>query len=708
MADPLPPDHPGDAVPQPTPPTGVSAAGLVVLLVEDQRQRWRRGERPTVEDYLARYPALRADAHAVQALIVSEFLLREELGEAPVVEQLLQRFPQYAAGLRQLVQLPTRAPATVVAPHEPLPAAEWVAVAGYDVLGRLGKGGMGVVYKARQLSLDRLVALKMIRYAEDAGPEEHERFRSEAQAVARLQHPHIVQVHEVGECQGLPYFSMEFCHGGSLADHLDGTPWEPQRAARLVEALARAMQAAHGAGIVHRDLKPANVLLTVDGMPKVTDFGLARRLGQQGRTQTGAILGTPSYMAPEQAGKAKEAGPPADTYALGAILYELLTGRPPFKAATDMDTMLQVMAEEPVPVRRLQPQVPKDVETICHQCLQKDPAKRYASAEALAEDLRRFGAAEPVMARRLGVLERAAKWARRRPAVAGLLGLVALVGAAGLGGVLWALGEAVRQRDLARVEAARADNKAAEARQVAAEAQRQTYFAEIGRAEAKLEAGDNLQAALVLERIGGEHRGWEYGYLRRRVEGTVLTLRGHTAEAIAVCYSPEGSRLATASEDKTVKVWDVRSGAELFSLRGHAGRVTAVCYSPDGMRLATASYDQTIKVWDARTGPRLPADQSPPGAAGADVSPQRRFAAPPRGDDDRPPGHRPSPGAYDPWAEEHERHTVLGPSWHAEELQAARKRGDAFAAEFHRRRLARGDNHRMLAWHRLAAGDASA
>jgi hypothetical protein len=301
-----------------------------------------------------------------------------------------------------------------------------VAVPGYEVYEVLGKGGMGVVYKAKQLGLDRVVALKMIRYAEDAGHEERERFRTEGQAVARLLHPHIVQVHEVGECQGLPYFSMEFCPKGSLADQLDGTPWEPRRAAALVETLARAMHAAHVAGIVHRDLKPANVLLAEDGAPKVTDFGLARRLDQQGHTRTGALMGTPSYMAPEQAGKAKEAGPAADTYALGAILYELLTGRPPFKAATDMDTMLQVVADEPVPVRRLQPGVARDLETICLKCLHKDPRRRYASAQELADDLRRYQAGEPIRARPVGAVERAAKWARRRPALAALLGVVLL------------------------------------------------------------------------------------------------------------------------------------------------------------------------------------------------------------------------------------------------------------------------------------------
>jgi hypothetical protein len=290
----------------------------------------------------------------------------------------------------------------------------------------------------------------MILHAEFAGAEERARFHAEAEAVARLSHPHVVQIHEVGEHQGLPYFSLEFCPGGSLADKLGGTPWEAAPAAALVQTLARAVQAAHRAGVVHRDLKPANVLLTEDGEPKVTDFGLAKRLGDAGRTRTGAVMGTPSYMAPEQAGGNRDVGPAADVYALGAILYELLTGRPPFRGATSLDTVLQVLSDEPVPVRRLQPKVPRDLETVCHKCLHKDPTRRYASAQALAEDLARFGAGEPIVARPVGPLGRLAKWIKRRPGMAALWAAVVLVGLAGLGSFAWAYGQALRERNEAR------------------------------------------------------------------------------------------------------------------------------------------------------------------------------------------------------------------------------------------------------------------
>ena len=266
---------------------------------------------------------------------------------------------------------------------------------------------MGVVYKARQTKLDRVVALKMILSGGYAGEADLARFRTEAEAIARLQHPNIVQIYEVGEQNGLPFFSLEFCGGGSLEKELDGTPLPPKKAAALVETLARAMQAAHEQGVVHRDLKPANVLLAKDGTPKITDFGLAKKLDEVGQTASGAVMGTPSYMAPEQAsGKSQEIGARTDVYALGAILYECLTGRPPFKAATPLDTIMQVVSDEPVPPRQLQSRTPRDLETICLKCLQKEPRKRYASAKALANDLHRYQAGEPIKARPVGRVER--------------------------------------------------------------------------------------------------------------------------------------------------------------------------------------------------------------------------------------------------------------------------------------------------------------
>ncbi len=328
----------------------------------------------------------------------------------------------------------------VIAP--PIQANDIEAIPGYELLGILGRGGMGIVFRARQLSLKRQVALKMILSGRHARPSDRARFQREAEAVARLQHPNIVQIHEVGAQNGLPYFSLEFVNAGSLGQFLGGSPQSPRLSAQFVHDLGRAMHYAHKRGIVHRDLKPANILLHLDEsrilangrsadtaifrdltsyVPKITDFGLAEHMGGEEGLFCGTMVGTPSYMAPEQAhNSGGEIGPAADVYALGAILYEMLTGHPPFIATTVEETAQQVLTQEPVPPTQLQPKIPKDLETICLVCLQKNPAHRYGSADALAEDLRRFLANEPILARRTPLPERVVKWAIRRPLFAAL------------------------------------------------------------------------------------------------------------------------------------------------------------------------------------------------------------------------------------------------------------------------------------------------
>jgi serine/threonine-protein kinase len=329
------------------------------------------------------------------------------------------------------------------------PDAGLPRVPGYAVEEVIGRGGMGVVYRARQLRLNRPVALKMLLAGAYAGPHERERFRREAEAVASLRHANIVQVHDVGDLEGRPYFTMELVEGGSLAQKLRGTPQPARQAAALLATLARAVQAAHQGGIVHRDLKPANILLTADGAPKIADFGLALHCDAgPALTLSGARIGTPSYMAPEQAvGKAGTVGPAADVYSLGAILYELLTGRPPFRGETAAETERQVIAEEPAPPSRLNAKVPRDLETICLKCLHKAPQRRYATAAALAEDLERFQRDEPIAARRAGPLERAAKWARRHPAPTAILAASLLVVATLVGAGLWLVVQRARWRD---------------------------------------------------------------------------------------------------------------------------------------------------------------------------------------------------------------------------------------------------------------------
>jgi formylglycine-generating enzyme required for sulfatase activity len=372
----------------------------------------------------------------------------------PVVCERWRQICRARAELDALLPIRSNGSLPTTTPPEEPPLPQ---VPGYEVESVLGRGGMGVVYRARHLRLGRLVALKMALAGSYAGPVERERFRREAEAVAALRHPNVVQVYDVGDADGRPYFTMELMEGGSLARKLAGAPQPARQTAGLLATLAGALQAAHEAGVVHRDLKPGNVLLTADGTPKVADFGLARRLEADERlTLSGAVIGTPGYAAPEQArGDRAAVGPRTDVYALGAILYECLTGRPPFHAETAAATLQQVVADEPVAPRRLNPSVPRDLETICMNCLSKEPARRYASAEELANDLGRFQAGEPIRARPMGAVERTWKWAQRRPALAALLGVVllALVGLTALSAV------ALDREQKARQEADKA-NKA--------------------------------------------------------------------------------------------------------------------------------------------------------------------------------------------------------------------------------------------------------
>src|SRR5262249_51388188 len=391
--------------------------------------------------------------------VVADYLEAERLGQTPAREQVLQRHPELAAELHSFFADKDRFRRLADRSPDLAPGLRVRYFGDYELLEEVARGGMGVVYKARQVSLNRTVALKMILAGRLASVGDVQRFRAEAGAGAHLDHPNIVPIHEGGEDDGPHFFSMKFIEGGSLAQHLERVRQDPRAAASLLARVARAVHHAHQRGILHRDLKPANVLLDARGEPHVTDFGLAKRAEGAGQTLSGGLVGTASNMAPEQAlGQGKQLTTAADTYALGAILYECLTGRPPFKAENTLDTLAQVIQDDPPPPRKFSPRLDRDLERVCLKCLEKEPRKRYASAEASAEDLARGLAGKSVLARPSRAWERGIKWVRRQPVTAALVGaitlaLLALLGVAAGVGYSAHLGALNAQLEQARDEA---------------------------------------------------------------------------------------------------------------------------------------------------------------------------------------------------------------------------------------------------------------
>ncbi len=505
-------------------------------------------------------------------------------------------------------------------------------VLGFEVLGELGRGGMGIVYKARQKKLNRIVAIKMLLGGSNVLEAIITRFRQEAKAVASLQHPNIVQVYEVGESEGRPYMVMEYCAAGSLETKIRENTLSPQEAAQLVETLARAMQVAHHLQIIHRDLKPANVLLhpvsakelpklgnhpsivtlhQVHYIPKISDFGLAKQLGtHHGHTHTGAIMGTPSYMAPEQAMGVKQAmSPLADVYSLGAILYELLTGRPPFQAETPMDTLFQVLQQDPVPPKRLQPSIPPDLETICLKCLRKRPEQRYASVEELADDLHRWRMGEPIRARPISRWERSMKWAKRHPwrAAAVLLGILAPVGLLIEGFLYSRQVRAERANTLRAIELAQLEHQKDVAEKIGYQMRWLRLLSE--QCRQAVQVGEPYRALLLwtdalrqLQVDGDAER--DHG-LRQQLGELSQTfprlqhLLAHDSPAFALHFSLDGSSLVIAEQNGTLHILDARTAHERRTFQ-HGSALVA--FEVRGTWAVTAGTDRRIRWWNWMQG----------------------------------------------------------------------------------------------------------
>jgi predicted Ser/Thr protein kinase len=644
---------------------------MAMLLQVEQRRRWGAGDPVRVEVFFERYPVVRADEEAAVDLVYHEICLREGNGEHDLLSEYLGRFPELAERLSPLFEVHAALKAgSDFDPNATVPRAKAalegstreVLVPGYEILGELGRGGMGVVYKARQITLNRLVALKMILKGELATDRDVERFHAEAEAAANLDHPDIVPIYEVGEYDGQHYYAMRFVEGTPLTSFPRA---DARHEATLVATIARAVHHAHQHGILHRDLKPANILVDSAGLPYVTDFGLAKRVGsERSLTQSGALVGTPQYMAPEQAAGRKDLTVAADVYSLGVVLYERLTGQPPFSGDTPLEVLRQVRETEPPRPSSIIPELSRDIETICLKCLEKESTKRYGSAEALAGDLERFLRGEPILARPVGEAERLWRWCRRNPgwAAATVAAFLALATATGLS-VLYAAQEKQYAENLrneqkqtkdalgvATSERERADDRTREMQRQLAENYLDRGFAMCEQGDTTLGVhwlarsllitpGDELSLQRVaranlaswlgtihhlksvLELSGVSDIEWSsdrkyvamYGRLVHpgvwevasgNPVGQPLKHKG----VRCVAWSPDGKYLLTGSGDYTARVWEVASGKPIGPPLKHKGWVGCVAWSPDGKYVLTASahgpnqYGHNAQVWEAASG----------------------------------------------------------------------------------------------------------
>src|SRR5262245_45036870 len=549
--------------------------------------------------------------------VVTAYLKEARAGRTPEPEAWLARYPELASDLAEffadraaLERL--AAPLRSVTPGS-LPAE---VIGDYELLEEIARGGMGVVYRARQRSLNRVVALKMVLSGRLVSVADVERFRHEAESVAQLDHPHIVPIYEVGEWRAgertpaVPYFSMKLVEGGSLADRLDRFANDPRAAARLVATAARAVHYAHQRGILHRDLKPANILLDADGQPHVTDFGLAKRIeGGGAQTQSGAVVGTPSYMAPEQAAGEKRLTTAADVYGLGAVLYELLMGRAPFKAATPLETLLQLRTQEPPRPRALNPRIDRDLETVCLKCLAREPARRYGSAEALADDLQRWRQGEPIRARPAGPAKRLWRWCRRNPALAAAGGLAA---AALVTVTALSFAFAAHQSDVAEIlrgEKAQTEAALRESKRLSAglALDRGLRLCEEDVAQGLLWLARSVELAPKDDGLQRAAR-MNLAAWRRRLH--VLGAYAEYGRPDHIAFGADGRVAVTAgaevgTQEVELRLWEAAIGKPLGPPWKHPERIASLALRPDGKAVLLGAYDGTARLWEAATGKPL-------------------------------------------------------------------------------------------------------
>lgn len=599
-------------------------------ICDEFEDAWKAGRRPRLEAFLRRTQG-RLQEVLLRQLLPLELEYRWRAGEAPEAADYECRFPGLTNIPEQIAA--ARRDALGLGGGDPLLPER---IGDYRLLRVIGRGGMGVVYEALHEPTERQVALKMLGRMTQANAIARERFRREAEATARLEHPNIVQVFEVGDHQGHPFLALEYVAGPSLADRWKESRQSPREAAKLIEQLARGIHYAHQQGIIHRDLKPGNVLLAPD-CPKITDFGLAQHLENTDLTVTGEVVGTPDYMSPEQAqGRCSRGniGKAADIYALGAILYAALTGRPPFQGATALDALELVRSHEPVPPARLAPAVPRDLETICLKCLEKEPGRRYASAAALADDLERFLHGKPITARRAGQVERLRRWCRRNPvtAVASILGMVAFVlGVAFAGSYSVTLQLRHEQRltkealQNVEIQKSRAEENA---RQLA-EQQKLTQSALIEATRFRRQA-EELSMSLAMERgltlleQGDVARGMlllghclqiapasesdlhrviraNLAAVHRRLPLQLHAVLEHPGEVRSTAFSPDGKLLLSGGRNCPPQLWDVDRGEPLGEALPHPGEIRSVAFSHDGTFVVTAGADKLVRVWNVET-----------------------------------------------------------------------------------------------------------